>query len=245
MELKRFFVDKSSLIGDTIILTDVEHNHLSNVLRLKEGTSVLVVMGDGYDYECEIVSISKKSSTLKVISRTENVYDPRINITFYQGIIKGDNMPLVVQKLNELGISTLVPMTSKYTVALGGKNLVSKLQSTANQSVKQCRRSTPIRIEDIMDIFDIVHDFDKYDIVLLCYEREDATTMQSVLSGFNLPKNIAVVIGSEGGFSEEEVDLLTSHGAKSITMGRRILRAETASIAMASALMYSMGEWNI
>ena len=159
MELKRFFVDKSNLIGDTITLTDVEHNHLANVLRLKTGTSCLVVMGDGYDYECEIVDISKKSSTLKVISKAENIYDPRVNVTFYQGILKGDNMPLVVQKLNELGISKLVPITSKYTVALGSKNLVAKLQSTANQSVKQCRRSTPILIEDIASIDSIVNDF--------------------------------------------------------------------------------------
>ena len=245
MELKRFFVDKSNLIGDTITLTDVEHNHLANVLRLKTGTSCLVVMGDGYDYECEIVDISKKSSTLKVISKTENIYDPRVNVTFYQGILKGDNMPLVVQKLNELGISKLVPITSKYTVALGSKNLVAKLQSTANQSVKQCRRSTPILIEDIASIDSIVNDFGNYDAVILCYERENATTMQSVISAVNKPQNVAVIIGSEGGFDESEVDMLISHGATSITMGRRILRAETASIAMASALMYSLGEWNI
>lgn len=245
MELKRFFVDKSNLIGDTITLTDVEHNHLSNVLRLKTGTSCLVVMGDGYDYECEIVDITKKNSTLKVISKVKNIYDPQVSVTFYQGILKGDNMPLVVQKLNELGISRLVPITSKYTVALGSKNLVSKLQSTANQSVKQCRRSTPIHIEDITTIDSIVNDFSSYDKVILCYEREGATTMQSVINGLNKPQNIAVIIGPEGGFDESEVENLVSHGAISITMGRRILRAETASIAMASAVMYSLGEWNI
>lgn len=245
MELKRFFVDKSNLIGDTITITDVEHNHLANVLRLKVGSSVIVVVGDGYDYQCEIVDISKKSSTLRVISKSQNIYDPQVRVTFYQGILKGDHMPLVVQKLNELGISRIVPMTSKYTVALGGKNLVSKLQATSNQSVKQCRRSTPLVVDDIMDIKDIVKEFDSYDAVILCYERENATTMQSVISSVKKPQNIAVIIGPEGGFDESEVDILVDSGAVSVSMGKRILRAETAAIAMASAVMYSVGEWDI
>lgn len=244
MELKRFFVDKLNLINDIVTIDDVEHNHLSNVLRLKVGDNVIVVMNDDFDYECQIIEITKKYTKLKILNKSPNIYNPKVNVTFYQGIIKGDNMPLVVQKLNELGISTLVPVTSKYTVALGGKNLVNKLQSTANQSVKQCRRSKPIKIENILDIKEIVKDFDKYDVVLLAYELEDCNTMQSILHGLNKPQNVAVIIGSEGGFSEDEVEYLVSYGAKSITLGNRILRAETASIAVASALMYELGEWN-
>ena len=245
MELKRFFVDKNSLIGDIITLTDVEHNHLSNVLRLKVGDFAVVVMGDGYDYKCEITEINKKCSTLKVVDKQVNIYDPKVNVTVFQCIIKGDNMPLVVQKLNELGVATLVPVTSKFTVALGSKNLITKLQATANQSVKQCKRSKPIKIEDILTLKQIVNSFKDFDLVILANEREDATTMQVAISNANKPQNVAVIIGSEGGFDLDEIEFLVSNGAKSITMGHRILRAETASIALTSALMCLLGEWEL
>lgn len=242
MELKRFFVE-NNIINNQIVLTDVEHNHLSNVLRLRVGDNVICVVGDGYDYECEIVSIDKKSSTLKVLSKIENIYDPKVNITVYQGVIKGDNMPLITQKLNEIGVTKLVPFTSKYTVALGSKNLVGKLQATSNQSVKQCNRSKPMIVSDIRDIKDIPNDFGSYDKVLLCYEKESAT-MQSLENALVKANNIAIIVGSEGGFSNEEVDYLVSKGATSISMGNRILRAETACISISSVVAYIAGEWN-
>lgn len=245
MEIKRFFVDSSNLINNTITLTDLEHNHLSNVLRLKVGDFIIIVMGDGFDYKCQITEIAKKYTTVKVVSKEVNIYDPKVNVTVYQCIIKGDNMPLVVQKLNELGVSNLIPVTSKYTVALGGKNLVSKLQSTANQSVKQCKRSTPIKIGEIKTLNNIVCDFNNYDLVILANERENATTMQNLIDGLNKPQNVAVIIGSEGGFDAKEIEFLVDNGAKSITMGHRILRAETASIALSSALMCLLGEWDL
>ena len=244
MELKRFFVDKNNLINNKVYLNDVEHNHLSNVLRLSVGDNVLIVCGDGFDYTCSIESITKKQTILNVLSKSENIYDPKVNVTIYQAIIKGDNMPLVVQKLNELGISTLTPITTKYTVALGSKNLVNKLQNTANQSVKQCKRSKPLFIDDIKSIKDIVKEFCNYDLVLVPYEKENSVTMQNAIIGNLKAKNIACIVGSEGGFSEEEIEFLCEHGAKAITLGNRILRAETASIAISSVLMYAFGEWD-
>lgn len=242
--LKRFFVNKSNLINNEIVLDGVEHNHLSNVLRMKNGEHIIVVMGDGFDYECEIVDISKKETKLKVLNKVKNIFDPKVNVTIYQAIIKGDNMPLVVQKLNELGITTFCPIITKNTVALGSNNLVQKLTNTANQSVKQCKRSIPMQIKDIKKINEIVNDFKDYDLVLLPYENEKSTTMQTVINGNIKANNIAVVVGSEGGFTDDEVSMLQNFGAISVTMGNRILRAETACIAISSVLMYAFGEWN-
>lgn len=244
MELKRFFIDKANFNNNQITLDGVEHNHLSNVLRLKKGEHIIVVMGDGFDYECEICDILKKETKLKVLNKTKNVYDPKINVTIYQAIIKGDNMPLVVQKLNELGVNTLCPIITKFTVALGGKNLVQKLTNTANQSVKQCKRSIPLKICEIKNIKDIVQEFKNYDLVLLPYEKENSNNIQSVINTHIDAKNIAVVVGSEGGFDVDEVEMLENYGAIKVTMGPRILRAETACIALSSVLMYAFGEWN-
>ena len=238
----RYFFEKYS--GDTIELDKTETGHLVKVRRAKVGDNIVGFCGDGFDYTCKIESITKKQTILNILSKTENVYDPNVNVTIYQAIIKGDNMPLVVQKLNELGISTLTPITTKYTVALGSKNLVNKLQNTANQSVKQCKRSKPLIIDNIKTIKDIVKEFSNYDLVLVPYEKENSVTMQSILTSNIKVKNIACIVGSEGGFSEEEIEFLCNNGAKAVTLGNRILRAETASIAISSVLMFAFGEWD-
>ena len=156
MELKRFIGRSENKYQDKIILNDSEHNHLSNVLRMKIGENIIVLLDDEYDYICEIVSISKKQTELKIIERVLNNNNPKVNVTVFQAILKGDNMSLVVQKLTELGVRKFVPITSKNITALGNKNMVEKLSIVSNQSIKQCKRSIAMQISKTTDIKAII-----------------------------------------------------------------------------------------
>ncbi len=244
MELKRFIGRSENKYQDKIILNDSEHNHLSNVLRMKIGENIIVLLDDEYDYVCEIESISKKQTELKILEKVKNNNNPKVNVTVFQAILKGDNMSLVVQKLTELGVRKFVPITSKNITALGNKNMVEKLSIVSNQSIKQCKRSIAMQISKTTDIKAIVNDFNQYDLVFVAYEKEKINTMQSIFGKVKNLKNVALIIGSEGGFTDEEIKMLVNNGAKSITMGKRILRAETASIALTATTMLLLGEWD-
>lgn len=238
--MKRFISKVENLKNNQIILDESEHNHLKNVLRLKEGEEVIATLNDENDYICEVFSIKKNFSILKINKIIKNIYNPSKKITVYQGFLKKDNMSLIVQKLNELGVSTFVPFESENVVSMDKSGKIDKLQDVSNQSCKQCKRSIAMNILPAVKIKDICNQIPFFDIVIFANETEKNNDLQHLnLSKFN---NVALIVGSEGGFSENEINLLIQSGAKSITLGKRILRAETASIVLSGITAYIMGE---
>lgn len=239
MDKKRFLVDK--IDGEYVHIIGDEHLHLSQVLRSKVGDHIIVVCGDEYDYECEIISIDKKSTLAKVVNKTKNTANPHINLTAFVCLIKNDHMNLVVQKLSELGATDIIPFYSTYTVVKDKGNKVDKLQKIADQSIKQCERSIPLKVHDTISFDDMLGMLNKFDAVYFANENENKDSIDDEFDPN--AKNIAMIVGCEGGFSPSEVKTLEDSGAKSVTLGGRILRAETASIALCSVLMYKYGEW--
>lgn len=237
--MRRFLANKIN--NDKIILDGIEHNHLKNVLRLKEGDEVIVVVGDEYDYTCVIEKISKGDSVLRVVSKDVNTYNSQSDVTVFQALTKQDNMSLIVQKLTELGVKTFVPFESQFITSKDKFNKQEKLQTISNQSIKQCKRSIPMEVKPTISFNQLVEAVKTYDIVIFANETETTTNLTALKLGGN--QKVAIIVGSEGGFSEQECDKLVSAGVKSVTLGKRILRAETASIALTSVVMYLMGEW--
>jgi len=237
--MKRFLVDK--IDGNNVTLTGVEHNHLHNVLRLTEGTEVILNAGDGFDYHAKITKTTKNSTELVILNSTKNMADPRVCVTLFQALTKSDNMYLIVQKCTELGISKLVPFESKFITAKDKNGKADKLQLIANQSTKQCRRSVPLCVEQTLKFNQMVSKLKEYDLVIFANECEKTMPLNSDISIYN---NIAIIVGSEGGFDKDEIDAIVSAGGKSITLGNRILRAETAAISLSAVVMYLLGEWN-
>lgn len=239
--MKRFFVGQN-LEENTIVTIDgVEHNHIKNVLRLKIGDEIILVCGDDFDYISQIVDISKGCTKVKISQKVPNIYNPTSDVTVFQALVKMDNMTLIVQKLTELGVKTFVPFESEFITSKDKFNKCQKLQEISNQSIKQCKRSIPMRVESTKSFDEVLRSLVDFDIVIFANECEKTFSLSDIeLKG----SRIAIIIGSEGGFSFSEIERLIGGGAKSVSLGKRILRAETASIALTSVVMYMIGEWN-
>lgn len=241
--MKRFFASKENFNNNQIVLDDVEHNHLKNVLRLSEGESVIVVCGDEYDYECKIVRIAKNNTLLEIKNKYKNEYNPHCNVTVFQALTKSENMSLIVQKLTELGVTKFIPFESRYITSKDKFNKCDKLQTVSNQSIKQCKRSIPMIVEKTLSFSQMVAELEGFDVVIFANETEKTKKLEDVQLASN--NKVAIIVGSEGGFSEDECKAITNkQNAVSISLGKRILRAETAAIALTSVVMYKMGEWD-
>lgn len=239
--MKTFYVN--GVNGNNIELVGDEHNHLKNVMRLNCGDQVKVVCGDDFNYFCTIMQINKNSTILKVDSKELNKANPKVNLTCYMALIKNDNLSLVVQKLTELGCSTFVPFESRYTVNKDKGTKIEKLNLITQQSLKQCGRSKPMVIKPTKKLTDLVNDLKQHDLIIFANETEKSENLNDVLMQNKNAKNIAIIVGCEGGFEQTEIDLLINNNAKSVTLGSRILRAETASIMLTAIILNFFKEY--
>jgi len=240
--MRKIFTD--NINGNKAILTGDKHNHLAFSLRIRPG-NVITLCNDGIDYEAEVVSVSKTQTELKILSECACNTEPEINVTLFFAIMKGDKNELVAQKATELGATKLVPVYSNNCECRKESFKRDRICRIVVEAAEQCGRGLIPAVEEIVDVGDIPNRFKDYDVVVFANEREKNCSLRDVgLNDLSI-KNVAIVIGSEGGFTEAEAQSFISSGAKSITLGPRILRAETANIAVLSAVMYEADQWKI
>ena len=240
--MKRFFVNKQLNINETCIIDGIEHNHIKNVMRMQVGDNIILVCGDEFDYFATITAMSKGDTKVIITGKELNMYNSMSNVTVFQARVKSDNMSLIVQKLTELGVKSFVPFESEFITSKDKFGKVNKLQDISNQSIKQCKRSIPMSVSDIMSFAKMCEELKKYDLILFANECERTKRLNEIV--FDKSSKVAIIVGSEGGFSQTEIDKLVSVGANSVTLGKRILRAETASISLTAVVMCLLGEWD-
>jgi 16S rRNA (uracil1498-N3)-methyltransferase len=226
-------------------LSGDEHNHLANVARARIGESIIAICGDLYDYHFQITSITKNKTTLEFVRKTPNSQNPHKHTVVFLGVIKPDNMTLVTQKLNELGILTLIPFTSSRTNAPAPN--IEKLNRVSQQSCKQCGRSSPMLIQKTLTFPELLNlikseSVAKPDVTTQIIFADECETAQK-LGELKITKanSTALIIGPEGGFAEAEREQLRQI-ATPVSLGKRILRAETAAISAASIILSKLGE---
>lgn len=241
--MKRFFVEKSCFKGNSVVIEGIEHNHIKNVMRLNVGDSIIIVCGDEFDYYATITDMKKGETHATIVDKKENPYNPQHNVTVFQALTKTDNMQLIVQKLTELGVTTFYPVITEFITSKDKMGKSDKLQVVSNQSIKQCKRSVPMVIENVIKFKEMLSMLKDYDVVFFANECEKQVSLQDKLA--NVKGKVAIIVGSEGGFSETEIADLKLDNVHSVSLGKRILRAETASIALTSVIMYAIGEWNV
>jgi len=244
MQLKRFFIKDLGLeLSKTYELKQEDYNYIVNVMRLRLNDTLSIANNTGYDFLCQIVSITKNGITIKVLEKEENLSESKVNVTVCQALVKGDKFEFITQKIVELGVNTLIPFTSTFTIVKDNTQKTERLNKIAEQASSQCGRSKTLNITEIVSIKDLPKLLNSYDLVLLAYEKANFS-LQTVLKNSKNCKNIAIIVGSEGGFSESEVTYLEKElkNLKTVSLGLRILRSETASIVLTSAVMYEMGE---
>ena len=235
-ENKRFFV-KSAKIGQVKIEGD-EHNHLSNVMRFKVGDEVILVCNDDYDYSGKIIEITRNYSIADVLQKRKNNANPSVQITAFVAVNKREPMSLMVRMLSELGVTDFVPITTKWTQAQDATEKLERYQKIADQSAKQCRRSKTLNVLGIKTLDEICSYINEFDTVLFAYEKENAYNLDQYFdANSNKYKNVAFIIGPVAGFDTDEAEKIVKSGAVSVSLGKRILKADTACVAMASIIM--------
>lgn len=209
-------------------------NHLKNVFRIKLDEEIRAVDGEK-EYFCKVVSIDKKEIILEIEQIFEDRYSHKVKIDAALGILKNDKMDLAIQKLTEIGVNKIIPLVVKRGVAKITEKK-DKWDLIVRETLKQCQAVKATEIDEVKKLEEI--EFEKYDLVVVPYECEEKYTLKNLLRNKEkLPKKILYIIGSEGGFDPEEIEFLKGKKAEIVTLGRRILRAETASIIVGGILI--------
>lgn len=246
--MKRFFAYKNNISNEYIIITNDEFSHLNKVLRLTVSEKIICITGDEFDYFCQLEKIEKNQAIAKIIERKLNESNPKIIIDVFQGLPKGEKSELIVQKLSELGANNLIFFESEFTVAkLKHNSKIERLSKIAHQACKQCGRSKPLNLKDPIKFDAIKNLMDNYDIVLFFNENAgEECEPKNLTDTIKKSKRIALIIGAEGGFSEKEIKFLNEMKLKNffnVSLGKRILRTETASISAVAHISFLTGNW--
>ena len=242
--MHQFFVDKSQIGKEQVTITGSDVNHICNVLRMKPGTTIRISDKEGSDYFCSIAECTPDMVLADIVSLDGQGTELPARIYLFQALPKGDRMETVIEKAVELGVYEIIPVAMKYCVMkLDAKKAVTKVakwQAQAETAAKQSKRSVIPNIHEVVTYKEALALAAECDIRLVPYENEAGMlgtkqALQSVAPG----KSISILIGPEGGFAEEEINAAREN-MQSVSLGKRILRTDTAGICMMSMLMLQL-----
>ena len=236
-----FFAKENCLNNNVYLISGSDYNHIKNVLRMKEGETFLVSYNGKSDL-CEIEKFENDTVFAKIIEEDYNNTTLPVKIYLFQGLPKSDKMELIIQKAVELGVQEIVPVEMKRCVVkIEDKKKAQKAarwQSIAESAAKQSKCNFVPKVNEILSYKQALLKAKELDLLLVPYENEEGmNATKEALKEINKPMSVGVIIGSEGGFEESEIELAKQSGAKIISLGKRILRTETAAITTLSMLM--------
>ena len=243
-----FFADSSAIGEIEIIIRGSDVNHMKNVLRLQEGGQVCIHdESTGKEYRCEIAGYEKDVAHLHIMWVEEANRELPSKIYLFQGLPKGDKMEMIVQKAVELGVAEIVPVAMKRCVvkldAKKAAKKVSRWNTIALSAAKQAKRGIIPEVREVRNFKDILEEVQDTEFMLVPYE--EARGMQAskeLISQAKGKKSIGIIIGPEGGFEKEEIKQLKAAGGQTMSLGKRILRTETAGMTVLSILMFTIEE---
>lgn len=246
--MRKFFVSSEQIEGNKIQVIGEDVNHIRNVLRLEISEKIKIGNKEtSENYICEILEIAKEYVVCKILQKIESEVESNVEITVFQGLPKADKMELIIQKGTELGVCDFVPIEFKRSIVkLSGKDEIKKIerwQKIAEMAAKQSGRDIIPKINHVQNIKNVCQAIANYDIVLLAFENEEKNSLKNELLKLKNTKEkfkIAIIIGPEGGIEDREIEVLEEYGAKVVTLGKRILRTETAPLNMVSIIMYEL-----
>ena len=241
----QFFVEDEQIANDLVIIEGSDVNHIRNVLRMKCGEKVRISSTSGRNFFGTIDRIAE--NVVEVCITEETALDTELpcRICLFQGLPKSDKMELIIQKAVELGAYEIVPVATKRAVVkLDAKKEKSKLarwQAISEAAAKQSKRAVIPQVHSVMSFAQALAYADMLDVRLIPYEMaEDMAKTRSLIEEIRPGQSIGIFIGPEGGFAPEEIEQAMAHAAQPITLGKRILRTETAGMTVLSILMYTL-----
>lgn len=245
--MHRFFVEPDQIGESTIVIRGADVNHIKNVLRMKHKEEIIISDGEKKEYTCCIINFGNEEITAQIMFADEVGLELSSKIYLFQGLPKNDKMELIIQKAVELGVYEVIPVaTGRSVVKLDAKKEEAKRrrwQAIAESAAKQSKRMYIPQVTKVMKFKDAMDYAGSLDVNLIPYELEtDIQATRNFLSQIEKGQSIGIFIGPEGGFEKEEVQEAISRNAQSITLGRRILRTETAGFTILSILMFTLEE---
>lgn len=244
--MHRFFIEKP--FNDTMVITGGDAKHISKVLRMQPTDKLQVVSDDGITCLAEIVAIDGDSVTVHCIEKLAELHEPRVKITLAQGLAKGEKMEFIIQKAVELGATSIVPVAMEHSVVrLDGTKAPKKVerwQKIAESAAKQSKRDIIPVVQAVQTMKEMLAS-NCCGTKIIAYECEDRMSLKEALQDAEQKGGITdllLIIGPEGGISPSELDLAREAGAIPVSLGKRILRAETAGLVAMSAIFYETGD---
>lgn len=237
--MRRFFSD--AIADNTATITGDDAHHICRVLRMKAGDPLSLCDGAGYEYDATILSVSQDSVVCALGRRQESDAESSILVTLFQCLPKAGKMETIIQKCTELGVFAITPVLSARCVSIPNSDFEKKrarYNRVALEAAKQSHRAMVPEVTPLLNLRQI--DPRAFDLFLLAYEEESERSLKQALRAANAPGKIALLIGPEGGLEEDEVHRLCSLGAISVSLGKRILRTETAGMAMLAQVLYEV-----
>ena len=243
--MSRFFIPKENVLETNIKITGDDVVHISKVLRLGAGDDLTCCDGKGNDDLVRIKSISKTEIICDILNKKKSDTEPAIKVSLIQGLPKAAKMDYIIQKNTELGISEIFPCNLKRCISKNEKDKkTERWQKIAKEAAQQSGRGIVPEIHNTVNLKDAVKILKNADISFVAYECEENHNLKSALLSEKNPKSVAFMIGPEGGFDKSEIEFLENEGIAVISLGKRILRTETAGEAVLSMIMYEIGDIN-
>lgn len=239
--MNRFFITEE-ITENTVTLSGEVFHHMKNVLKLQEGEQIILIKNKK-ELLCNIDKTEKNSIIVSIQKELEPQSENSFSVTLFQGIPKGDKMDFIVEKAVEAGATAIVPLKLSRSIAkIEGKDVSKKLERFSKIAKAAAQQSGRLVIPKIGEPISLKEaDFSGFDLKIVCFEDEEKTTLKQVLLEADKPKSIAVVIGPEGGISQEEIDMLLTKGFRAVSLGSRILRCETAGLYTLANINYHFG----
>lgn len=237
----KFFVDNGQIKDNEVKIINEDKKHIANVLRMNIKDNILISNKNTSEtFKCEICDINKEEITCQIIEKYKISTEPKVEVDLFQGLPKADKFEYIIQKSVELGVHKIIPVNMKYCICKikDEEKKNERWMKISEAAAKQSKREIIPQIEKSISIEQMCGLIHNYDIVLVAYENEENITIKEMLNKNAKLKKIAIIIGPEGGINDKEIKMLKENGAKIVSLGKRILRTETAPIAVLSIIMY-------
>lgn len=252
--MQRFFVNKENISAGQVIIADSRVHQVRDVLRMKAGDEIVVLDNTGMEYQIKLINISQREVAGEIITKKKCEAEPHTKITLYQSLLARDKFELVLQKCTEVGVTCFVPVVTERSIVRKPEKItqekLSRFESIIVEAAEQSGRGiiptlqNPIRVEGVSTLFrgqdardTLSHEYD----ICLVGSTRDCSLLKDILRECkSSPEKIALFIGPEGGFSDKELEVLSSRGVKLFSLGKRILRTETAAVVASGIILHEL-----
>lgn len=239
--MPRFPVSQQQIDGGKAVISGRDYRHMVKVLRLKQGDSVTLFDTESNEHLGKITEIGSRDLVVEIIESRKVERDSPLCITLLQGLPKGDKMDYIVEKATELGVHSIIPVITERSQVRSSEKK-SRWERIALEASKQCGRTNPTIIENTLNFSEALNMRNGSDLAIILHVSSKSTIKEFLKKSLQLPKNIIILVGPEGGFSQTEVLLASEMGFTPLGLGPRTLRTETASVAFLSIIQFHHGD---